>query len=112
VQRPVLLEQNQPLLALEALRSPEPRGLFGFVFKRWSAAVTAEAAVIAGDQHAVALLHSASPTSSDNPVATAIMHRAAALQAGDRPMLLRVAEDFLRAGTTYQQGHAHPGRGS
>ena len=99
----VLLEQNQPLLALETLRSPEPQGMFGFVFQQWSAAVTAEAAVVAGDQHAAALLRSASLASSDNPVATAITQRAAALQAGDRSMLLRVADDFRRVGTTYQQ---------
>jgi hypothetical protein len=99
----VLLDKKQPVAALQTLASPEPRGLFGFVFEQWSAALAAEAAVLARHQQADALLHAATEITVDNPVATAITHRAAAVRAGDRAMLLRVAADFLRAGTTYQQ---------
>ncbi|MDX6365062.1 MAG: hypothetical protein QOK30_138 [Nocardioidaceae bacterium] len=99
----VLLHKQQPLAALETLVSPEPRGLFGFVFEQWSAALAAEAAVLVRHQEADALLQTAAEISIDNPVAAAITHRAGALRAGDHAMLLRVAADFLRAGTTYQQ---------
>jgi hypothetical protein len=99
----VLLDGQQPLAALETLVSPEPRGLFGFVFEQWAAALAAEAAVLARHKRADELLQGANRKSVGNPVATAITSRAAAVRTGDLPLLLSLAEDFLRAGTAYQQ---------
>jgi hypothetical protein len=99
----VLLEKQRPLAALETLVSPEPRGLFGFVFEQWTAALAAEAAILARHERADELLQAAYEKSVGNPVATAITSRATAVRAGDLPVLLSVAEDFLQAGTTYQQ---------
>jgi hypothetical protein len=99
----VLLEKQRPLAALETLVSPEPRGLFGFVFEQWTAALAAEAAILARHERADELLQAAYEKSVGNPVATAITSRATAVHAGDLPVLLSMAEDFLRAGTTYQQ---------
>jgi predicted ATPase/DNA-binding CsgD family transcriptional regulator len=99
----VLLDKQQPLAALETLVSPEPRGLFGFVFGQWAAALAAEAAVLACHRRADELLQAARVESLGNPVAAAITSRAAGVRARDLPLLLSLAEDFLRAGTTYQQ---------
>jgi hypothetical protein len=99
----VLLDRQQPLAALEALASPGPRGLFGFVFGQWSTALLGEAAVLARHRRTDELLQAAHEERVGNPVAAAITSRAAAVRAGDVPVLLSVAEDFLRAGTTYQQ---------
>ncbi|MDQ1674688.1 MAG: hypothetical protein QOC98_3250 [Frankiaceae bacterium] len=99
----VLLDKQQPLAALETLVSPEPRGLFGFVFEQWAAALAAEAAVLARHKRADELLQGANRKSVGNPVATAITSRAAAVRTGDLPLLLSLAEDFLLAGTAYQQ---------
>ena len=100
----MLLEQNQPQPALELLTAPQDQGMYGLVFHQWTAALAAEAAVLAHTGQAEELLRSAIGISVDNPVATAITHRAAALLAGDAEMLLAAGEEFHRAGTSYQYG--------
>ena len=100
----VLLEQNRPQPALELLTAPQEQGMYGLVFHQWTAALAAEAAVLAHTGQAEELLRSAFGIGVDNPVATAITHRAAALLAGDDAMLLAAGEEFRRAGTSYQYG--------
>jgi predicted ATPase/DNA-binding CsgD family transcriptional regulator len=99
----VFLEQDQPVLALESLTSKDRSGMFGFVFRQWSAALSAEAAVLARHEDAAPLLCTATQVSVDNPVAMAITRRAEALVARDRVGMQQVADDFLRAGSPYQQ---------
>jgi tetratricopeptide (TPR) repeat protein len=99
----VLLEQDQPVLALESLSSQHHAGMFSFVFRQWSAALAAEAAVLAGHQKAELFLRDAALACLDNPIATAITHRAEALLTGDRARMEQVAQELLRAGTPYQQ---------
>jgi hypothetical protein len=98
----VLLEQDQPLLALESLCSQGGSGMFGFVFRQWSAALSAEAAVLARHEDADLLLRAATKACVDNPIATSLTARAEALLAGDRARMSQVAEELLGAGTPYQ----------
>jgi hypothetical protein len=98
----VLLQHDHPERALETLRSQDPSVMFGFVFRQWSAALAAEAAVLARHEDAAPLLHTATLMCTDNPVAAAITARAEALLAGDVSAMELVAEDLVRAGASYQ----------
>ena len=78
------LHEDDPQAALGALTTSEPVGLYSFVFAQWSAAVKAEAAVLAGAPNAGTLLAQARAASAGNPMARAITRRAAALASGGR----------------------------
>jgi hypothetical protein len=97
----VLLHQGHPAAALDVL-GDRPAGLYGQVFRQWSAALLAEAAVLAGAAAAPELLATATAVTSGNPVAAAIAARAVALAGPDRAALARVAADLDRAGAPYQ----------
>jgi hypothetical protein len=112
----VALHRGQPDQALRLLR-PEPEaadGWYGRVFRQWSLALRAEAAVLAAspspgasasadaDADADALIVTARHAAVHNPIATAIAVRAEALNTGDRSSLLQTVEQFTRAGCRYQ----------
>ena len=97
------LHEDDPQAALGALTAGQPTGLFSFVFTQWSAAVKAEAAVLAGAPDASALLAQARAASTGNPMASAITRRAAALASGDRTAVEAAAAEFAAAGSAYQR---------
>ena len=99
----VQLHEDDPQAALGALTAGQPTGLFSFVFTQWSAAVKAEAAVLAGVPDASALLAQAHAASTGNPMASAITRRAAALASGDRTAVEAAAAEFAAAGSAYQR---------
>jgi predicted ATPase/DNA-binding CsgD family transcriptional regulator len=99
----VHLHEDDPQAALGTLTASHPAGFFSFVFTQWSAAVKAEAAVLAGAPDARALLARAHAASAGNPMARAITRRAAALGSGDRAAVEAVGAEFATAGSAYQQ---------
>jgi hypothetical protein len=99
----VLLEDGRPDDALGLLNGEPGDGVFALVFRQWSIALAAEAAVLAKNAAAEQLLARASVSSIGNPITTAITRRAAALATNDQQTLQSVAADFERAGSTYQQ---------
>jgi hypothetical protein len=59
--------------------------------------------VLVRDDRAEQFLDEARTSSTNNPMATAITARATALLTADHQALIRIADDFERAGATYQQ---------
>jgi hypothetical protein len=98
----VQLHEDDPQAALGVLSAGEPAGLYSFVFTQWSAAVKAEAAVLAQVPDASALLARAQAASAGNPMARAITGRAAALASGDRAAVEAAGAEFAAAGSGYQ----------
>jgi hypothetical protein len=98
----VQLHEGDPQAALGALTAGQPDGLYSFVFAQWSAAIKAEAAVLAGAPDAAALLAQAHAASAGNPMARAITRRAAALASGGRAAVEAVGAEFAAAGSAYQ----------
>jgi hypothetical protein len=72
------------------------------VFRPWYAAAWAEAAVFAHTADAQDRIRRARRATSDNPITTAIVERAAAIAAGDRPSVERLAAVFATLGSPYQ----------
>ena len=74
------------------------------LWRPWYAALWAEAAVLSGREDAADRLDRAQRMSTDNPIATAIIDRAAALNAagGDRDRLIVAAAALEAAGCRYQ----------
>lgn len=99
----VRLHEDDPLAALGALAVGQHTGLYSFVFTQWAAAVQAEAAVLAGAPDAGALLAQAHTASAGNPMATAIVRRAAGLHAADRAAVEAAADEFALAGSACQR---------
>ena len=100
----VLLHDDQPADAFTVLIAEGDRGLYGAVFRQWTAAATAEAAVLAARDDADSWLGAAAQSSAGNPIASAIAMRAAALRASDAVRLATVIDAFEQAGTSYQAG--------
>jgi hypothetical protein len=103
----VSLEQGRPDEAFALLTSGSEGGTFALVFRQWSMALTAEAAVLAEGDEADQCLARASTSSIGNPIASAITRRAAALrardqQARDQQALESIAASFEAAGSGYQ----------
>ncbi len=98
-----LLHHGQASLALEQLGTPagEPDKRLG-IWLHWHVALHAEAAVLAGHPDASHHLTAARPIVAGNPIATAILDRAAALLDADRERLLTTAVAFEAAGCAYQ----------
>jgi predicted ATPase/DNA-binding CsgD family transcriptional regulator len=69
----------------------------------WYAALWAEAAVLAHHPDAVARVERSRRAVRDNPIATAIVERAAAVATGDRQSLVHLTITFARLGCPYQQ---------
>ena len=75
----------------------------GHMWRAWYAAVWAEAAVLAGRDDATSRIERARVVASDNPVAGAMVERAAAVAAGDRDTVQNLAATFATLGCPYQQ---------
>jgi hypothetical protein len=71
------------------------------MWRPWHAALWAEAAVLTDDQDAGDRIHRAYLMTLENPIAAAIVHRAAAL-AGERSELIQAATALHDAGCRYQ----------
>jgi predicted ATPase/DNA-binding CsgD family transcriptional regulator len=101
----VLLHHGQATLALEGLDTPagEPKPWQTGILLHWHVALRAEAAVLAGHRHATLHLAAARPVVAGNPVATAILDRAAALADDDHERLVAAAPAFEAAGCPYQR---------
>jgi hypothetical protein len=72
-------------------------------YKPWYAALWAEAAVLGHLPGAAARVERSRHAARDNPIATAIAERAAAIATGDRDKLVRLAITFAQLGCPYQQ---------
>jgi hypothetical protein len=71
-------------------------------WRPWYAALWAEAAVLAGHESRGARIRHARPIAAPNPIAAAMVERAAALMAGDTGALVRAAETLDATGCRYQ----------
>jgi len=99
-----LLHHGQAPLALERLgiQTGEPDKWLG-IWLHWHLALRAEAAVLAGHPDASRHLTAARPIVAGNPIATAILDRAAALLEDHHERLPTIAAAFETAGCPYQQ---------
>ena len=73
------------------------------MYRPWYAALWAEAAVLDHHSEAAARIGRSRHAARDNPIATAMVERAAAIAAGDRDTLARLVVTFGRLGCPYQQ---------
>jgi hypothetical protein len=72
-------------------------------WRPWYAALWAEAAVLDHRDDAAARIERSRHAARDNPIATAMVERAAAIATGDRDALVHLAVTFARLGCPYQQ---------
>jgi predicted ATPase/DNA-binding CsgD family transcriptional regulator len=105
----LLLHRGLPQRAVQVLDTPpeEFKEWYNGMWRPWYAALWAEAAVLSGHPDAAARVDRARLMAADNPIATAIVDRAAALsgragQAGDRDGLTAAATALQDAGCHYQ----------
>jgi predicted ATPase/DNA-binding CsgD family transcriptional regulator len=73
------------------------------MYRPWYAAVWAEAAVLARRDEAGDRVVRARRATRDNPITAAIVERAAAIAAGDRPAVADLAATFAALGCPYQE---------
>ena len=100
-----LLHHGQATLALERLdtQADEPNLWLTGILLHWHVALRAEAAVLAGHPDATHHLAAARPIVTGNPIASAILDRAAALLDDDHERLLATATAFETADCPYQR---------
>ena len=103
-----LLNRDDPAAAVERLSAdlddPEVWRLFTpGMWRPWYAALWAEAAVLVRLSDAAERVDRSRQAARDNPIATAIVERAAAMQVGDRTALDRLATTFTELGCPYQR---------
>jgi predicted ATPase/DNA-binding CsgD family transcriptional regulator len=102
------LERDDPGAAMARLSADldDPQ-VWGFwntgLWRPWYAALWAEAAVLADHPDATSRIERSRHAARDNPIATAIVARAAAIAAGDHDALVRSVSTFARLGCPYQQ---------
>jgi hypothetical protein len=99
----LLLHRGQAEQALALLDTPPEqfRQWFNGMWQPWYAALWAEVAVMSGHPDAGARIHRARLMTRENPIAAAIVDRAAAL-AGERAGLIQAAAALAAAGCRYQ----------
>jgi predicted ATPase/DNA-binding CsgD family transcriptional regulator len=102
------LHRNDPVAAVRRLAAdiddPELSQSWDFAtWRPWYAALWAEAAVLGHHPDAAVRVERSRHAARDNPIATAIVERAAAIATGDREKLVRLAITFARLGCPYQQ---------
>jgi len=102
------LHRNDPAAAVRRLAAdiddPEPfRSVSVGPCRPWYAALWAEAAVLDHRDGAAARIERSRHAARDNPIAAAMVERAAALATGDRATLVRLAVTFAGLGCPYQQ---------
>ncbi|WP_030965504.1 ATP-binding protein [Streptomyces sp. NRRL S-378] len=117
----LMLHQGRPEAALERT-APEPgqvRQWTTWIWLHWYVALRAEASVLAGAPDASTRLEKARTSVVGNPVATALVERAAALLDADTTRLVATASAFEAAGCRYQSartltlaGGEHAARGA
>jgi hypothetical protein len=78
------------------------RTMGSWAYRAWYAALWAEA-VIDHHPNATARVQQSRHDARDNPIATAMVERAAVITTGDRETLARLAITFARLGCPYQQ---------
>jgi predicted ATPase/DNA-binding CsgD family transcriptional regulator len=100
----VLLHRDRPDEAMRRLVvAPErPTRWYDGIWWPWYAAAWAESAVLAGSADAADRVVAARRATADNPIAAAVLDRAAALLVGDRAAVLATAGPLLAAGCRYQ----------
>ena len=102
----LLLHRGHPEQALRLLDTPpeEFREWHNGMWRPWYAALWAEAAVLTRHEDAAARIDRARLMTLDNPIAAAIVDRAAAMggRGGDRDGLLAAAAALQAAGCRYQ----------
>jgi hypothetical protein len=100
----LLLHQDRPDQALDRLAAPphELSHWFQAIWRPWYAVLWAEAAVLARRPEAAERVASVRSLTADNPVACALVDRAAALLADDRDGVLAAAAALDAAGCRYQ----------
>jgi predicted ATPase/DNA-binding CsgD family transcriptional regulator len=100
-----LLHRGQARPALERLdtRTDEPKRSVTGIWLHWHIALRAEAAVLAGHSDANHRLAAARPMVAGNPIAAAIVDRAAALLDNDHESLLATTTAFETFGCPYQR---------
>jgi DNA-binding CsgD family transcriptional regulator len=102
------LHRDDPAAAVRRLAADiDDSEVFQFwgsgLWRPWYAALWAEAAVLDHHPEAAARIDRSRHAARDNPIATAIVRRAAALAAGDHATLVRFAITFAQLGCPYQQ---------
>jgi hypothetical protein len=102
----LLLHRGLPQQAVQTLHTPPQQltDLYYSVWRPWYAALWAEAAVMSGQEDAVARVDHVRLMTADNPIATAIVDRAAVLAKGDgdSDSLTAAAAALEEAGCRYQ----------
>jgi hypothetical protein len=102
----LLLHRGRPDQAMQLLVTPPEqfRTWYSGQWRPWYAALWAEAAVLSGHADAADRLGRARLMTTDNPIATAIVERAAALNVpgGDRDGMIAAAAALNAAGCHYQ----------
>jgi predicted ATPase/DNA-binding CsgD family transcriptional regulator len=100
----LLLHRGQHQEAVQLLATPPEqfRTWLDGLWRPWYAALWAEAAVLAGSPGAADRIRRAGLATAGNPIATAIVDRAAALANGDRRRMLAAASALQAAGCRYQ----------
>jgi predicted ATPase/DNA-binding CsgD family transcriptional regulator len=104
----LFLHRGLHVKALDRLTG-EPEDLRRWIsglWRQWYAALKAEAAVLTGHPDAKERLDRAQQIAAGNPIATAIVERAEALQRDDREGLVTAAAAFESAGCPYQQARS------
>ena len=101
----MLLDRGEAHAALDLLTAAPADGSSWRVrlWHQWTAALRAEAAVLARIPDAAGLVAEAKSAAGCNPVATALARRAGALLRGDADGILGTAAAFAYAGYPYQQ---------
>ncbi|MET8993310.1 ATPase, partial [Nonomuraea wenchangensis] len=117
----LLLHRGQAREALERM-APEASEVWkwvSWIWHHWYVALRTEAVVLAGDPDAPRRVAEARASVAGNPVAEALVARAAAVLDGDRDALLATADAFDAACCPYQSartlllaGGEHAGRGT
>jgi hypothetical protein len=102
------LHRNDPAAAVRRLSADiddrEPFQSIGVgPCRPWYAALWAEAAVLDHRGDAAARIERSRHAARDNPIAAAMVERAAAMAAGDLEPLVRLEATFARLGCPYQQ---------
>ncbi len=98
----VALHHGRSHDALHHLAEYRHDHFFGALFRQWHAALTAEAAVLAGHTDADAKIADAFAATEHNPIATALTRRARTLRRGTNEALESIAADLDSLGCAYQ----------
>jgi hypothetical protein len=94
-------DAGRALALLQSIADPEP-SWYARLFVQWTAALTAEAAILANSADAPDTIRRADQSTIGNHIAQAIVDRASAINSNDPPAFARIAKTFEAAGCPYQ----------